>query len=105
MLDEIDWAGARPVLIAPGEAIAFSSQHAHAGVQNHTDLTRISFETRTLLVADHLAGRGAPNVDGRAIWTTPGMFRRIGDGRRLSEVLGTAAFEPFTAPAGLAGGG
>jgi hypothetical protein len=95
MLDEIDWASARPVLIAPGEIIAFSSQHAHAGVQNHTDTTRISFETRTLLLEDHLAGRGAPNVDGRAVWTTPGMFRRVADGRLLSEVLGVEPFERF----------
>jgi len=95
LLEEIDWAAGVPVVIAPGEIIAFSSQHAHAGVQNHTELTRISFETRTLDLPDHLAGRGARNVDGRALWTTPGMFRRVSDGVPLTEVLGVAAFEPF----------
>ena len=97
LLEEIDWADARPVTISPGEIIAFSSQHAHAGVQNHTDLTRISLETRTLNLPDHLAGRGAPNVDGHARWATPGMFRRVSDGRPLTEVLGVEAVEAYRA--------
>ena len=95
LLEDIDWAQARPVTIEPGEIIAFSSQHAHAGVQNHTDLTRISLETRTLNIPDHLAGRGARNVDGHARWATPGMFRRVSDGQPLTEVLGVDEVEPF----------
>ena len=104
LLEEIDWSQARPVTIASGEIIAFSSQHAHAGVQNHTDLTRISIETRTLNIPDHLAGRGAPNVDGHARWATPGMFRRVSDGRPLTEVLGVEPFEPFVARTASVGG-
>ena len=95
LLEEIDWSQACPVTIAPGEIIAFSSQHAHAGVQNHTDLTRISLETRTLNLPDHLAGRGARNVDGRARWITPGMFRRVSDGRPLTDVIGAKGMELF----------
>jgi ectoine hydroxylase-related dioxygenase (phytanoyl-CoA dioxygenase family) len=41
-----------PVVIDPGEIIAFSSAHAHAGVANHTGLTRVSLETRTVSIAD-----------------------------------------------------
>lgn len=75
LLQEIDLSKARPVTIAPGEIILFSSQHAHVGIPNHTDLTRISLETRTLRLADLETGRGAPNVDGRARWTSYGKFQ------------------------------
>jgi hypothetical protein len=71
-----------PVLIEPGEVIAFSAQHLHGGVENRTRKTRISLETRTLFIPDHVARRGAPNVDGHARWMTPGMFRRVSDGAR-----------------------
>ncbi len=54
----VDAALAVPVTIAPGSIIAFSAQHAHAAVPNHTGLTRISFDTRTLSISDHLAGIG-----------------------------------------------
>lgn len=91
----IDPASGEPVVIAPGEIIAFSAQHAHVGVPNCTGLTRISIDTRTLRLADHLAGRGAPNVDGRARWVAYGMFRRMSDGRPLADVLGVRAMEPF----------
>ncbi|MFC5699002.1 hypothetical protein ACFPU0_26130 [Pseudomonas sp. GCM10022186] len=87
-----------PVLLEPGELIAFSGAHAHAGVGNSSGLTRISFETRTLLIQDLKDGRGAPNVDGYAPWMTPGLFRRLSDGRRLDELLGCWFIEPYVAP-------
>ncbi|MDA8486029.1 hypothetical protein NNO07_23445 [Pseudomonas resinovorans] len=87
-----------PVLIEPGELIAFSGAHAHAGVGNSSGLTRISFETRTLLIQDLKDGRGAPNVDGHAPWMTPGLFRRLSDGKRLDELLGCWFIEPYVAP-------
>ncbi|ODT90777.1 MAG: hypothetical protein ABS86_03385 [Sphingobium sp. SCN 64-10] len=93
--ESIDPAAGEPVVIAPGEIIAFSAQHAHVGVPNRTGLTRISIDTRTLRLADHLAGRGAPNVDGRARWVAYGMFRLLSDGRPLADVLGVRAMEPF----------
>jgi hypothetical protein len=95
LLEAIDFATGLPVLIAPGEVIAFSAQHAHAGVRNHTALTRISLETRTLQIADHVAGRGAPNVDGRARWMTPGMFRRLSDAVPLPQILQVDALASF----------
>jgi len=98
LLGPVDMAAARPVVIAPGEVIAFSAQHAHVGVPNRTGLTRISLETRTLRLSDHLAGRGAPNVDGRARWRALGMFRRAADGEPLARALGVQPLEPFTGP-------
>jgi len=97
-LDPIDPALGQPVVIAPGEIIAFSAQHAHVGVPNRTDLTRISLETRTLRIGDHRSGRGAHNVDGRARWVAYGLFRRMSDGQRLADVLNLRALEPFAPP-------
>jgi hypothetical protein len=88
-----------PVLVDPGTVIAFSSAHAHVGVGNHTGLTRISLETRTILIADVSSGRGAPKVDGRAPWIAPGLFRRVSDGAPLHELLGLRKLEPFRVPA------
>ena len=96
LLQEVDPADAMPVVIEPGQVIAFSSQHAHAGVPNHTDLTRISLDTRTLRLSDQLAGRGARNVDGRARWMAFGLFRRVSDGKPLADALGVEAMVPFT---------
>jgi hypothetical protein len=96
ILEQIDLSQAQPVTIAPGELIVFSSQHAHVGLPNGTDLTRISLETRTLRLTDLETGRGARNVDGRARWVSYGMFRRIADGAPLPEILGVRAFEAFS---------
>jgi len=98
LMEDIDPAEGVPVTIAPGEIIAFSAQHAHAGVPNHTNLTRISLETRTLVIADHLARRGAPNIDGRAHWMAPGLFRRLADGTPLLDLLTCPALTPFEGP-------
>lgn len=81
--------------IAPGELIAFSGAHAHAGVGNSTGLTRLSFETRSVLIADLMAGLGATNVDGHAPWQTTGLFRRMSDAKRLNEILGCGFIEPY----------
>jgi hypothetical protein len=92
--DPLDDGEGIPVLIEPGEVIAFSAQHVHGGVANRTGRTRISLETRTLFIPDHVRGRGARNVDGRARWMTPGIFRRVTDGEPLDKVLGVPAFQP-----------
>ncbi|HVV91885.1 MAG TPA: hypothetical protein VHD15_00560 [Hyphomicrobiales bacterium] len=84
-----------PVLIEPGTAIAFSSAHAHTGVGNQTGVTRISLETRTIAIADVTGGRGAPNLDGRAPWIAPGLFRRVSDGAPLHELLGMERLVPY----------
>jgi hypothetical protein len=84
----VDPEGGVPVVLEPGEIIAFSSAHAHAGVPNHTGLTRISLETRTVSISDVRARHGAPNADGRARWVAPGIFRRLSDARSLNTILG-----------------
>jgi hypothetical protein len=77
-----------PVVLDPGEVITFSSAHAHVGVPNHTGLTRISLETRTVSIGDLRARRGAPNIDGHSRWVAPGLFRRLSDGTALNALLG-----------------
>ncbi len=76
-----------PVLIAPGEVIAFSSQHAHGGLPNTTDQTRISLETRSICIAHENSGFGAPNVDGQAPQRAPRLFKRMSDGVSLTALL------------------
>ena len=93
-------AAGEPVVIEPGEVIAFSAQHAHVGVPNRGALTRISLETRTLRLGDLQAGRGAPNVDGKAKWIAHGLFRRLSDSEPLTEVLGVPPLVPFFARPG-----
>lgn len=99
LLEAIDPQEGIAVDIAPGSLIVFSGAHAHAGVGNSTGLTRISFETRSILIADLLAGLGAPNVDGHAPWKTIGLFRRMNDAQRLNEILGCGFIEPYLRPA------
>ena len=82
----------QPVLIEPGDIIAFSGAHAHGSVPNTTDVARLSLETRTVSINDLRAGRGAPNLDGHAKWMAPGWFKRISDGVALNDVLGTPKF-------------
>jgi hypothetical protein len=59
LLERVDPAGAVAITIEAGSIIALSAHHAHAGVPNHTGLTRISLETRTLMIGDQVARRGA----------------------------------------------
>jgi hypothetical protein len=91
----VDPQGGVPVVLEPGEIIAFSSNHAHVGVPNHTGLTRISLETRTVSIRDVKAGRGPADVDGAARWVAPGMFHRLSDGAALHTLLGC---EPWVLP-------
>ncbi len=93
--ESVDVGAVMPVVIEPGQIIAFSGAHAHAGVPNATGLTRISLETRTLWIEDMVAGRGAPNIDGAAPWMAPGWFRRASDGEKLVDLLGRQAIEPY----------
>lgn len=89
--------GGVPVVLDPGEIIAFSSAHAHVGVPNHTGLTRVSLETRTVSIADVRARRGAPDVDGQSRWVAPGMFHRLSDGTALNTLLGCERLVPRAA--------
>ncbi|MEM6496137.1 MAG: hypothetical protein AAF709_05360 [Pseudomonadota bacterium] len=64
------------VTIEAGEVLAFAAAHLHAGVNDASGLSRISFDTRTVWREDLIAGRAAPNVDGEGkeqqwSWFTP----------------------------------
>ena len=98
-LEDVPAALGVPVVIDPGTVIAFSSAHAHAGVGNETGLTRISLETRTISIADFRLCKGAPNLDGRAPWMAPGLFRRVADGTKLEELVGMRRLERYLLPA------
>lgn len=52
-----------PVSIAPGELLAFSAAHLHAGTSDPSGRTRFGIDSRTVWEPDRLANRGAPNVD------------------------------------------
>jgi hypothetical protein len=84
-----------PGVIQPGPVIAFSAAHANVGVPNSTDGTRISFETRTISINDYKVNKGTPNVDGRARWISPGLFRRRSDGTRLNELVNLGILERY----------
>ncbi len=74
-----DLARAEPLLPEVGEVVAFSAAQLHASAVNATGLTRFSLETRTIAAADLAAGRGAPNLDGRAPRVPCEWFRRLSD--------------------------
>ncbi len=46
-----------------GEMVVFAAAHLHQTVKNTSGRTRFSLDFRAVHMADHLAGRGAPNVD------------------------------------------
>jgi hypothetical protein len=81
--EPVDDRGEQRVAIEPGDLLCFSGAHLHAGVPNHTGVTRFSIETRTVDAADVAAGRGAPNVDGAAPRVALEWFRRVSDGSPL----------------------
>lgn len=52
-----------PIMIGPGELLAFSAAHLHASATDRSGQTRFSLDTRSIWETDVWAGRGAPNVD------------------------------------------
>lgn len=63
--DDQETASAQPILISPGEILAFSAAHLHASASDKSGISRFSMDTRTLRRSDVAAERGAPNVDNR----------------------------------------
>ncbi len=80
------WDDALVVSLLPGDLLCFSGAHLHASVPNTTNLTRLSFETRTVNRRDMAAGSGAPNVDGSAPFMTSQIFRNFISGQKLGEL-------------------
>lgn len=80
-----DPASGVPVLVDPGDIVAFSGAHLHASVPNRTGVTRISTETRTVSLADLIQNRRAPNVDGAAKGIRYNWFAHAVSGEPLSD--------------------
>lgn len=104
LIDQVDPRLGQPVVIEPGELLAFSGAHAHRSVPNVTGVTRLSIETRTLWIPDVLAGRGATNLDGAARWCAPGWFRRLSDRARVSDLLGCEPICHYEPPSAAVSG-
>ena len=80
----LDDASAVPVLIEPGDLLCLSGAHLHASRPNRTGRTRVSVDSRIVDRGDVRAGRGAPNVDGRAPRVGLEWFRGVADGEPLT---------------------
>ena len=73
-----------PVIIEPGDIMAFSGAHLHCSIPNRTGLARISTETRTVSAHDLTYLRSAKNVDCSAPITHFDWFHHIETGDSLA---------------------
>lgn len=78
-----------PVVIEPGELLAFSAAHLHASQSDQSGISRFSLDTRTVWDADVRAGRGAPNVDGAGTVAHWDWFEPPRGGTPETETVGT----------------
>jgi Phytanoyl-CoA dioxygenase (PhyH) len=81
--EPVDTESELRMVIEPGDFLCFSGAHLHASVPNTSDSTRYSVELRTVYIDDLTAGRGAPNLDGRAPAHPLEWFRSMDDGTPL----------------------
>jgi hypothetical protein len=79
-------AAAMPLVLQPGDMLAFSGQHLHGSIALDEQLARFSTESRTVSLGHIDAGFAAPNVDGRAPRVVPDWFEGMMDGAPLTEV-------------------
>ena len=78
-----------PIIIDPGDIMAFSGAHLHCSIPNQSGVARISTETRTVSAHDLLHSRAAKNVDCNALDSQFDWFRNIETGEPLTRyVLG-----------------
>ena len=70
-----------PVAVEPGQLLAFSAAHLHAGASDASGRTRFSIDSRSVWEPDRRAGRGAPNVDCEAPTEMWRWYRAPGPGR------------------------
>lgn len=89
---------ALPISLAPGDLLCFSGAHLHASVPNTTERTRLSFESRTVNGTDVAAGRGAPDVDGGAYYTTYQLFRHLTSQEKLGVLSDNEVSTPNACP-------
>ena len=76
-----------PIVIDPGDIMAFSGAHLHCSIPNQSGVARISTETRTVSAHDLLHLRSAKNVDCEASVSQLDWFRNIETGESLADHL------------------
>jgi hypothetical protein len=62
-----------------GDIMMFSTCQLHASAPNTSDITRFSFDLRTLNIDDLEQGRGPANIDGKPGGSTLRDFLRVSD--------------------------
>ena len=73
-----------PIVIHPGDIMAFSGAHLHCSVPNQSGLVRVSTETRTVSAHDLRHSRSAKNVDCDASVSHFDWFHHIETGDSLA---------------------
>lgn len=73
-----------PIVIAPGDIMAFSGAHLHCSIPNQSGVARISTETRTVSARDLQHSRSAKNVDCDASVSQFHWFRHVETGESLA---------------------
>ena len=73
-----------PIVIAPGDIMAFSGAHLHCSIPNRSGVARISTETRTVSARDLHHSRSAKNVDCDASVSQFDWFRHVETGESLA---------------------
>jgi ectoine hydroxylase-related dioxygenase (phytanoyl-CoA dioxygenase family) len=76
-----------PIIIDPGDIMAFSGAHLHCSIPNQSGVARISTETRTVSAHDLLHTRAAKNVDCKALDSQFDWFRNIETGDPLTRYV------------------
>lgn len=76
---------AMPLVLQPGDMLAFSGQHLHGSIATDERLARFSTESRSVSLSHLAAGFAAPNVDGKAPRVVPDWFEHMVDGAPLTE--------------------
>ena len=71
--------------IKPGELLCFSAAHLHGSSTNVTNLTRFSYETRTVNCQDIQSGAKAPNVDNSSNAQLLKLFKNLSDNSPLTK--------------------
>ncbi|WP_374374352.1 hypothetical protein [Dongia sp.] len=85
LTEELPARAALPVVLEPGDMLAFSGQHLHGSIATDGK-TRFSIESRTINLGHRDAGLAAPNVDGRAPRIVPDWFEHLTNGENLGEI-------------------
>lgn len=82
--EELPANAGMPLVLQPGDMLAFSGQHLHGSIALDKAQARFSTESRTVSLSHIAAGFAAPNVDGRAPRVVPDWFEHMMEGTPLT---------------------